>query len=554
MNSHLDAPPTQEEIEAASNEVLEYERWLAEQKHKPASIEESLEDVTFADDDDGDSDYEDDYLQFEIGDFSANSGKGVVSSHSLNLNTAKMGGASKMSGAATNQAKEQQKKNEQKKVRTTDKSDRATSEQVLDPRTRMILFKFLNQGIMDELNGCLSTGKEANVYHGKTKEGEERAVKVYKTSILVFKDRDRYVTGEFRFRRGYAKHNPRKMVKVWAEKEMRNLNRLKQADIPCPTPITLRNHVLVMSFIGKDGLPAPKLKDAQLSEDRLRECYLQCIQLMRRMYHQCKLVHADLSEYNILYYKKSLIFIDVSQSVEHDHPHALNFLRSDCTNITDFFNKRGVDVMRTKQLFDFITDPTINDSNVDAYLEKIQEDISQRGDMTNEEKVDQEVFKNVYIPRTLGELGPETAERDLKAAEQGKLKNEKDRIMYQTVTGLKDDLTGTKTVPTLLEKKTVAPKYEKPKKKNTKKEKEEESETSSSEEETTDDDEESGDESDDEEGKEKEWVEREEDKEDPEEKKARKKAVKEANREKRKHKVSKYVKKTKKKGTTTKKK
>ncbi len=49
---------------------------------------------------------------------------------------------------------------------------------------------------------------------------------VYKTSILIFKDRDRYVTGEFRFRRGYSKHNPRKMVRVWAEKEMRNLIRL----------------------------------------------------------------------------------------------------------------------------------------------------------------------------------------------------------------------------------------------------------------------------------------------------------------------------------------
>lgn len=51
-------------------------------------------------------------------------------------------------------------------------------------------------------------------------------LKVYKTSILTFKDRDRYVAGEFRFRRGYCKHNPRKMVRTWAEKEMRNLMRL----------------------------------------------------------------------------------------------------------------------------------------------------------------------------------------------------------------------------------------------------------------------------------------------------------------------------------------
>jgi RIO kinase 1 len=37
--------------------------------------------------------------------------------------------------------------------------------------------------------------------------------------------KDRYVSGEFRFRKGYARHNPRKMVRLWAEKEMRNLLR-----------------------------------------------------------------------------------------------------------------------------------------------------------------------------------------------------------------------------------------------------------------------------------------------------------------------------------------
>lgn len=63
---------------------------------------------------------------------------------------------------------------------------------------------------------------------------------------------------------------------------------------------------------------------------------------------QCRLVHADLSEYNILYHKGELYIIDVSQSVEHDHPHALEFLRSDCLNITDFFGKRGVPTMTSK--------------------------------------------------------------------------------------------------------------------------------------------------------------------------------------------------------------
>lgn len=41
-----------------------------------------------------------------------------------------------------------------------DKSDRATNEQVLDPRTRLILFKMIGRDLIHEVNGCVSTGKE----------------------------------------------------------------------------------------------------------------------------------------------------------------------------------------------------------------------------------------------------------------------------------------------------------------------------------------------------------------------------------------------------------
>ena len=84
----------------------------------------------------------------------------------------------------------------------------------------------LNKKIIKEINGCISTGKEANVYHASSESGIEYAIKIYKTSILVFKDRDKYVSGEFRFRRGHCKGNPRKMIKLWAEKELRNLKRI----------------------------------------------------------------------------------------------------------------------------------------------------------------------------------------------------------------------------------------------------------------------------------------------------------------------------------------
>jgi len=47
------------------------------------------------------------------------------------------------------------------------------------------------------------------------------------------------------------------------------------------------------------------------------------IYIIRELFTECKLIHADLSEYNMLYYQKILYVIDVSQSIEHDHPMAL---------------------------------------------------------------------------------------------------------------------------------------------------------------------------------------------------------------------------------------
>ena len=357
----------------------------------------------------------------------------------------------KLSNKAANFLIQANKKLENERMRAKDKADRATVEQVLDPRTRMILFKILNKGVICEINGCISTGKEANVYHATNADGYERAVKVYKTSILIFKDRDRYVTGEFRFRHGYCKHNPRKMVKTWAEKEMRNLTRMHQAGIPCPEPIILRSHVLVMDFIGTDGWPAPLLKDVTLSESKSRELYLQCIQIVRNIFWKCRLVHADLSEFNMLYQQDQLYVIDVSQSVEHDHPHALEFLRKDCTNVTDFFKKNGVCVMTVRELFNFVTDPNITDDNVDDYLEKAQAIAANRGveEESPEETVKEEVFKKAYIPRTLDQVVD--FERDAKNAKEGQV----EEILYSTLTGLKPDLTGVQAGPNLLKNNDV---------------------------------------------------------------------------------------------------
>ncbi|KIN93145.1 hypothetical protein M404DRAFT_81812, partial [Pisolithus tinctorius Marx 270] len=132
--------------------------------------------------------------------------------------------------------------------------------------------------------------------------------------------------------------NPRKMVRLWAEKEMRNLKRLVAAGIYCPDPVEVKENVLVMKFLGdKEGWASPRLKDAEIPSSDYPSLYQELVLNMRRMYHQCKLVHADLSD------------------VEHDHPAAYDFLRKDIKNVEEYFGRFGVTGLGIRRCFDFIT-------------------------------------------------------------------------------------------------------------------------------------------------------------------------------------------------------
>eukprot|EP00826_Nyctotherus_ovalis_P066397 TRINITY_DN9806_c0_g1_i12.p1 TRINITY_DN9806_c0_g1~~TRINITY_DN9806_c0_g1_i12.p1 ORF type:complete len:374 (-),score=143.26 TRINITY_DN9806_c0_g1_i12:105-1226(-) len=274
----------------------------------------------------------------------------------------------------------------------------------MDSRTRIILLKLIKKQLLDEVSGCISTGKEANVYHALNASEEEFAVKIYKTSILVFKDRNRYVDGEYRFRRGYCRHNPRKMVAMWAEKEFRNLSRMRAAGIAVPLPVAVKGHVLVMEFLGKHMIAASTLKEVSFETlEEWEETYVSVVEILRMMYHSCKLVHADFSEYNLLLHQSKVYVIDVSQAVEFDHPMALEFLRRDCANINSFFESKGTGVFGLKQLFYLIVDKALKFSR-----ERVRELLKERKEGVGEEdRFSDALFKELHIPRTLFEVEPE---------------------------------------------------------------------------------------------------------------------------------------------------
>lgn len=58
----------------------------------------------------------------------------------------------------------------------------------------------------------------------------ECALKVFKTTLNEFKNRDKYIKDDYRFKDRFSKLNPRKIIRMWAEKEKHNLKRY--AELP----------------------------------------------------------------------------------------------------------------------------------------------------------------------------------------------------------------------------------------------------------------------------------------------------------------------------------
>jgi hypothetical protein len=136
-----------------------------------------------------------------------------------------------------------------------------TSSAVLDGRTRLKLQKIVNEGLIDTIGGVVAVGKEASVFHADKEGGsKEFAVKVFKTTLSEFREREQYLLGEWRFRHETTKQlSTHKLIKLWAEKEIRNLKRLRACDVAVPEPIALKGHIVIMDFVGAKSRPAPQL-------------------------------------------------------------------------------------------------------------------------------------------------------------------------------------------------------------------------------------------------------------------------------------------------------
>jgi len=128
-----------------------------------------------------------------------------------------------------------------------------------------------------------------------------------------------------------------------------------------------------------------------------------CINIEKKLYDDCKMIHADFSEYNLLYEDHKVIVIDVSQAVDVSHPSSMEFLKKDCEAIAVYFAKQGIEGAASwRQLFEFVVDP--NRKSPEEFIESTTKQNLENPTQSNNEIINDNVFKGTFLPQTLSKV------------------------------------------------------------------------------------------------------------------------------------------------------
>jgi RIO kinase 1 len=222
-------------------------------------------------------------------------------------------------------------------------------EDVFDDVTLLALFRLIRKKWITAIGGSISTGKEANIFLG-WKDELSVAIKIYRIRTANFNAMSAYIIGDRRFSR--IKHTRKDIVFTWTKKEFSNLKRAHDSGISVPMPMVWDRNILIMQFLGKGETSYPQLRNATMDDPEAT--YREIISFVRTLFATAGLVHADLSEYNILFDGAHPYFIDMGQSVTLDHPRAFAFLLRDLTNVNRFFYPYA-EVIEERKLFAEIT-------------------------------------------------------------------------------------------------------------------------------------------------------------------------------------------------------
>jgi RIO kinase 1 len=213
---------------------------------------------------------------------------------------------------------------------------------------------FFDEGLVERHLKPLKHGKEASVHlfraNPRTTGEDLVALKLFHPlDRRDFRDESVYRDGEFiKERRVRAalekktKFGREVQGMLWVSREWETLRTLSEAGAPVPRPIECTEDAILMSYIGDEDEPAPRLQDYDPDGDELEGLWTQILRAVEGMLFR-DVVHGDLSSYNLLVWDGTVTVIDLPQAVDpKKNRHAQAFLERDLRRIGDFFDRRGL--------------------------------------------------------------------------------------------------------------------------------------------------------------------------------------------------------------------
>ena len=186
--------------------------------------------------------------------------------------------------------------------------------------------------VIEAFGKPLGVGKESDVYDALTPDKQQVALKFHRLGRTSFKKTKlkRNYTIKYSFTPDWHQQS-----RIAAKKEYKTLKFLYPKGVAVPEPIKQTRHVLVMGMIeGVELFHHTRLLDPQV-------VYNEILDNIRRAYIDARIIHGDLSPFNIiLQQNQHILIIDWPQSVTTKHPNAEELLERDLRNVLTFFKRK----------------------------------------------------------------------------------------------------------------------------------------------------------------------------------------------------------------------
>ncbi len=204
-------------------------------------------------------------------------------------------------------------------------------------------------GIIESFGQSLGVGKEADVFDALNSNGKRVAVKFHRLGRISFR--------QTRRTRGYTREHSTWLFQshIAAEKEFNAMKLAYENGVAVPEPISQNRHVVAMGMI--EGAQLSKYKDIGKPEKVLKEI----LRNLRKAYLKAHLIHADISEYNIILQPDGhILIIDWPQAVKTDHANAPELLERDIKNLLTYFSRKFNIELTAEEACKYVTGKTRN--------------------------------------------------------------------------------------------------------------------------------------------------------------------------------------------------